>query len=250
MKKKGKKSSQLSRTLLENRPGCYPLGTAFAIKTASQKYLLTTYHTIDMHRNCDSWFVTKTVHREGDGKWKFANEQLVVDLVTFDADLDVAILSVSQRKFKENEMMKICPPNLLPNQENEPNLKVYYFAIADIESEPSTPLNFASTEWKRMYAISETHLYLRGGLCAGSSGGAVINGNGLAVAMHIESFNPSKSFTDIENEQLVTKKGQYDMVIDSLDSLSNTHSSSQKCLLLSCKGLLAVFQNEHINIQI
>jgi len=233
--------------------GKYPLGTTFVVKSTAGNLLLTAFHTFEANHECTSWFITKVVNRdEKNGNWVFDNDLLEVSRVYEHRDLDVALISVTRPgfTFDQKEMIPICPPEHLPVSSEEPQFKTYYYAIDDVSMETMTYLDFSYTEWKKMYMISRFHLYLHGGLCGGSSGGLVINRAREAVAMHIESFNNSKSVQDISNEggRSSSKSDLNSMISESLNSLHNTHSSTQKCVILSNEVLLEEFRRLSIII--
>ena len=72
-----------------------------------------------------------------------------------------------------------------------------------------------------------------GGLYRGSSGGVVVNAEGRAVAIHLESRNSTKTASEISS----TLKSDRDASVDaSLESLSNCHASIIHCAIIALHG--------------
>ena len=222
-------------------PGMYPLGTAFAVRTPSLTHLLSACHTITDNSDCSRWYITKDVDRQHDGRWAFNTAIQEVTVAEMDKDNDIVVLSAPP--FESDDAVAICPADQIPDIKDECLFKTYYCAVEDIQCEPTfPPLEAAPSESKKLYALKNRdngHLWLRGGLCGGASGGVVVNQQGLAVGMHIASSSSGLTVQNVkENDKREGKKrrgddGEMSIHSDSIDSLANSHSSTQVVLLLS-----------------
>lgn len=224
-------------------PGMYPLGTAFAIKTNACVHLLTAYHTIEQNSKCTKWYVTSKVSRNANGTWNWnANELISVKLLDFDKGNDVALLC-SDKVFPKDGLITICRQNEITKVADECLFKTYYCPLDDIISQPSfPPLAASPSENKKMYAISDSHMWLYGGLCGGSSGGVVVNRAGAAVGMHVASDSQALSVQDVKNndaqEGKCLRRDDDSVYSESSYSCANSHSSVQVIVLLPNIDLL------------
>lgn len=219
--------------------GLYPLGTAFAVRTTSLNHILSAYHTITANSDCSNWYVTPQVDRCSDGQWIFSGALNKVTIHSFDEPHDIVAFTV-QESFASQDAIEICPSTEITKVADECLFKTYYCPVDDIESDPSYPsLAPSPSEYKKMYAIKNSengHMWLRGGLCGGSSGGVVVNQQGRAVGMHVESFNSCLTVKNVKEADSRDGKRARDEISvhsDAISSIANSHGSSQVVVLLS-----------------
>jgi hypothetical protein len=163
-----------------------------------------------------------------------------VNVESKDEDHNIVVLRASS-KFKVEATVEICPTDKLSSVADELLFKTYYCAVDHIAKDSSLPpLAATPSESKKLFALKNEengHLWLHGGLCGGSSGGVVVNQEGLAVGMHIASNSSGLTVQNVkENDAREGKKRRGDELSvhsDSIDSLANSHSSTQVVLLLS-----------------
>ena len=239
----------------------YPLGTAFAIKSAARNILLTAYHIVSDNYAVANWFVTDFVDRNADGTWKFDSCNLIpVDVVDRDAVNDLAILRITSHTFAENDMIPLCPANEVPSVLDEVLFKTYYCPLGDCQFDKERPvLNIRVSGKKIMSSIKKTsdgRMWLDGGLCGGASGGAVVDSRGRVVAMHTESYSDVMAIEDIHKKDKRVKKtnskdkadaleskvealeSKFETLSEAHDSSAHSYSSSQYCILLSLNRLV------------
>ena len=230
-------------------PGFYPLGTAFAVRTTSLTHLLSACHIFTDNSDCTKWYIIKEVKRQNNGKWKFEMQDMKeITVAGRDTDNDIVVLTVPS-PFSSGDVVSICPRDEITNVADECVFKTYYCAVEDITNEPTLPpLEAAPSESKKMFAVDNSengHMWLRGGLCRGSSGGVVVNEQGHAVGMHIASSSSGLTVQNVKENDLAEGKkrrygddGERSVHSDSIDSIANSHSSSQVVLLLSQNALV------------
>ncbi len=203
-------------------------------------HVLSSYHTISENSDCSKWYITENVHRLSDGKWDWSRGLNEVTIFDYDESNDVVILSTNVA-FDPSSTLEICPFTDIPTVAEECLFKTYFCPIDDIANESTyPPLCAGPTENKKMYAIENDvngRMWLRGGLCGGSSGGVVVDRKGRAVGMHVASTSSGLTVENVKD--LDRQNGKHrrddDMSIhsDSISSLANSHTSSQVVLLLS-----------------
>ena len=218
-----------------------PRGTAFSIATSGRNLLLTASHVVTPLAD-HPWYIAHSFQRDTAG-WHPDDTPWSVDLVSrgaVDVD-DVAVLMLADnRQFGENDMIHVCQVSDIPCVCDENKFKTYYCPIDDVASdEDFPPLEASPSDWKPAYAIQNHDcgkMWMRNALCGGSSGGVVVDRLGRAIAIHCESMSSSKSLLTCVEEHVNANPGQTaDMVSihsDVLTSLGETHSSSQRCLIL------------------
>ena len=235
------------RSRSKTAPGLYPLGTAFAVKTTSLCHLLSAYHVIAGNPDCSKWYITPQVNRLANGEWDFRDRaQLIEVSESAHDDHDVVILVVGT-PFAPEHVVDICPPSEITTIADECLFKTYYCPLDDICEEPEPPpLAPSPSDSQKMFAIKNSKngmMWLRGGLCGGSSGGVVVNQGGRAVGMHIESNSSSLTVVGVveaDKKQGKRFRGEDDMSVhsDSISSIANSHGSSQVVVLLSQNALV------------
>jgi hypothetical protein len=240
---------EIGRPLRSRRaPGFYPLGTAFAVKTPLNRHLLSTYHTISDNDDCTEWYITLQVDRcAKDGVWNFEGTTLTkVTVWVYDKANDIVVLTVPE-PFSPSAVVEICPLDAIPMVADECLFKTYYCPIEDITAEPTFhPLAPSASDNNKKNAIKNSengHMWLRGGLCGGSSGGVVVNQDGRAVGMHCISSSSGLTVQNVkENDERNGKRARRpdDMSFhsDSISSLANSHASSQVVVLLSQNNMV------------
>jgi hypothetical protein len=237
-------------TVDENRI-IFPRGTAFGIQTASADMVLTALHVVDDIEA--SWIITPKLFRNANGLYYVETFKTVKIIHRGDVDSDdIAILTIAPSKFETEEMVKVCPADEIPElcTTNDVFL-TYYCPIDDLTMDSgSPPIAASGSDWKTTYAISKSlngKMWMRGGLCGGSSGGLVINARWQAVAMHCESTNPVRSLKDITEDRKTCLKAQKkkwstkdtaSTHSDALTELATLHSYSQVCPLLRFSSVL------------
>jgi hypothetical protein len=173
-----------------------------------------------------------------------------VNVILQDNDLDLAILVRKTGVFEDRGMIHISPD--VPSVADEWKFKTYYIAIQDIQEDHSgPPLTAAPTEAKKMYGITRGNggkVWLRGGLCNGSSGGVVVNYKGHAMAMHLLSASPSKASSLIKEEDRISgiKRTDEDRESESTNSIVNDHSSKCACYCQTAMWLLNILHRDEI----
>jgi len=227
--------------------GFYPLGTAFVVKSSAKNTLLTADHIITESYAIANWFIIEEVGRDVHGNWIFdnTNKMIAVAVIDRDPDNDLAILE-AQYKFDENDMISLCPGTEIPNVLDEYLFKTYYCPLGDCVFDYKRPmLNIRVSEKKKMICLrrsSDGRIWFDGGLCYGSSGGAVVDMKGRVIAMHTESRSDIKTAADIQKDQLQSSKkrvlSKIDDVSEAHDSSAHSYSSSQYCILLSLNSLV------------
>jgi len=227
--------------------GFYPLGTAFVVKSSAKNTLLTADHIITESYAIANWFIIEEVGRDVHGNWIFdnTNKMIAVAVIDRDPDNDLAILE-AQYKFDENDMISLCPGTEIPNVLDEYLFKTYYCPLGDCVFDYKRPmLNIRVSEKKKMICLrrsSDGRIWFDGGLCNGSSGGAVVDMKGRVIAMHTESRSDIKTAADIQKDQLQSSKkrvlSKVDAVSEAYDSSAHSYSSSQYCILLSLNSLV------------
>jgi hypothetical protein len=231
----------LPQTRGKASPGFYPLGTAFAVRTSSLTQLLSAYHTITDNRDCTRWHITTQVDRQQNGCWAFDMKNMKeVAVEKKDTDNGIVVLTASS-PFELDDTVPICPADKLTSVADECLFKTYYCAVEHIANDEShPPLAATPSESKKLFALKNCengHLWLHGGLCGGSSGGVVVNQQGLAVGIHIASNSSGLTVQNVKENDVRegTKRRGDDMSVhsDSIDSLANSHSSAQVVVLLS-----------------
>ena len=239
----------LPQTRGKASPGFYPLGTAFAVRTSSLAHLLSACHTMTDNPDCTRWHITTQVDRQQNGCWAFdVNNMKEVAVGKTDPDNDIVVLTliVSSQPFELDDTVPICPADKLTSVADECLFKTYYCAVEHIANDEShPPLAATPSESKKLFALKNCengHLWLHGGLCGGSSGGVVVNQQGLAVGIHIASNSSGLTVPNVkENDVREGKKRRGDDMSVHSDSLANSHSSTQVVLLsqnLLVKSLL------------
>ena len=116
---------------------------------------------------------------------------LEVQVMECDEANDIAVLTTSDA-FTTRDAVALCPASGISDMKDECLFKTYFCAIEDIENESTFPPLQAAllSESKKLFALKNVengHLWPRGGLCRGVSGGVVVNQQGLAVGMHVAS---------------------------------------------------------------
>lgn len=232
----------------------YPQGTAFAIQSPAKNILLTAAQNIltdKTLKDCD-WFITTSLDRDADG-WVVNGPYMPVVIKGIDVSTGIAMLYLMQPNyhFPDDEVLKLCPREDIPNVPEEQEFRTLYCPVGDLAQDLSYPsLVVAASEWKKAYSIQKNNngkMWLKGGLCFGASGGVVINKNGYAVAIHLKSSvstRPSKrsngnstlALNDTSSGAVITLE---DSSCDSEDEEENQiemlsiQNYSQVCSLLS-----------------
>eukprot|EP01035_Chromulina_nebulosa_P027092 gene27092-35580_t len=216
--------------------GLYPLGTTFSVKSGTKNILLTAYHTMTDNYAVERWYITDSVDRAKDGTWSIDIRKLI----------PVAL----------SDMIPLCPEAEIPLVLDEQLFKTYYCPLGDCMFDKERPtLSIRVSEKKKMTCLKRTddgRMWFEGRLCAGSSGGAVVDRLGRVVAMHTESRNNDvKTVDDVgqeHNQKLMTGKAKSSTNKVFIDAMSETHdssvhsySSSQYCILLSFNALVRSF---------
>ena len=187
--------------------GYYPLGTTFVVKSSVRRTLITADHTITENYAIANWFISEEIGRDGNGTWMIDIAKLIaVAVKDRDPANDVAILE-SQCIFSEKDMISLCPGTEIPKVLDEQLFKTYYCPLGDCTFDNECPMmNIRVTEKKKMTCVkksSDGRIWFDGGLCSGSSGGAVVDMKGRVIAMHIQSLGV---VTSKQLLQIFTKK--------------------------------------------
>eukprot|EP01036_Dinobryon_divergens_P026712 gene26712-35391_t len=184
----------------------------------------------------ERWYITDSVDRAKDGTWSIDIRKLI----------PVAL----------SDMIPLCPEAEIPLVLDEQLFKTYYCPLGDCMFDKERPtLSIRVSEKKKMTCLKRTddgRMWFEGRLCAGSSGGAVVDRLGRVVAMHTESRNNDvKTVDDVgqeHNQKLMTGKAKSSTNKVFIDAMSETHdssvhsySSSQYCILLSFNALVRSF---------
>jgi hypothetical protein len=147
--------------------------------------------------------------------------------------------------FSPSAVVEICPLDAIPMVADECLFKTYYCPIDDMTLEPTfPPIAPTPSDNKKMYALQNSengHMWLRGGLCGGSSGGVVVNQDGRAVGMHCMSSSSGLTVQNVQdNDKRDGKRARDDMSVhsDSISSLADSHGSLQAVVLLSQNNMV------------
>jgi hypothetical protein len=228
-------------------PGKYPLGTAFAFRTRSMTHLLSAYHTMTSHCDCTKWYISHSVGRDTiNNKWIF-NDLLEVEINSYDQENDVVVLTV-ENPFNEEDTVLICPKEKIPTTADDEKFKTYYCPVETVSDLATwAPLSIVASDSVKMISVKNTEngrMVLNGGLCGGSSGGAVVDKNGYAIGMHIASLSSGLSVKDIHEKDEKEKRKRRkdgDAISESSESFANCHGSYQEVLILSQNSLVNRF---------
>lgn len=169
---------------------------------------------------------------------------LEVNIDSCDPENDVVVLSV-ENPFNEEDTVVICPTHKIPTTADDEKFKTYYCPV-DIVSNLAqwAPLSIVPSDSVKMISIKNTEngrMILNGGLCGGSSGGAVVDKNGYVIGMHITSLIHSGwSLNDIhEKDKKENRKRRKvsDDISELSESFASSHRSYQDVLILSQNAL-------------
>ena len=203
----------------------------------------------------ERWYITDSVDRANDGTWSIDIRKLIpVAVLNSDEKNDLTVLQTqAPHIFDDKDMIPLCPEAEIPLVLDEQLFKTYYCPLGDCMFDKERPtLSIRVSEKKKMTCLKRTddgRMWFEGRLCAGSSGGAVVDRLGRVVAMHTESRNDVKTVDDVRQEQKQktgkakssTNKDLIDAVSETHDSSAYSYSSSQYCILLSFNTLVRSF---------
>jgi hypothetical protein len=244
-----KNAQQVNKDKLQRiSPGLYPVGTAFTIRNSRRNNLITAHHKIIDNYAVSNWFITFSIDRNNDGSWNFTSCKLTpVKILDSDTENDLVILEADNCSFREEEMIPLCPLEEVPTVLDEQLFKTYYCAIGDCNFDTERPvLDIRVSDKKKMTCIKKTgqgRMWFDGGLCSGSSGGAVVDRQGRVVAMHTESLSDVKTVQQVQEARSGKKlekdyMKRIDDISEAHDSSAHSYSSSQYCILLCLSAVV------------
>jgi hypothetical protein len=201
------------------------LATAIALKCDGENLLLTCSHAIrdaETKQVISNLFVAKNVYKE-DGKY-VADIMIPIELVKDNQELDWAVLKRTDGIPFEH-MIPMCDKSEIPKPDNEPQFKIYYYAIRHFQEQGNLPhLNITMSQSAKLLSIGPTHFFMPFGNVEGSSGGAAVDSNGFLVGMHLESVNYVKTLDDaskIRKENSTNKRQKRDTAESIQDRLGD-----------------------------
>lgn len=130
----------------------YHKGTAFATQSPTKNILLTAAQNIlteKTSKDCD-WFITNSLDCDADG-WVINGPYMPILIKGIDASNGIAMLSLMQPNyhFPDEEVLKLCPREDIPNLPEEQEFRTLYCPVSDRAQDPSYPsLVVAVSEWK------------------------------------------------------------------------------------------------------